>query len=204
MKLNLFRKFLLALFLTALLPLVFSSATLFLNLKSTSAKLAARISDATDRQASENLQSRARQIAEDVAQFLGECENDLRLVAALPKDRGTLRTFYDSRNLEIWRRAGNAGITSEMSIWGLSPAQMLFLRCRPFSIFRGSCCHKKCAMCRGLWGERRPGEDRFRIPQGTGQRPRQSAVPCSEDFRRPGGRLHRISWRPALHWCFSD
>ena len=113
MKLNLFRKFLLALFLTALLPLVFSSATLFLNLRSTSAKLAARISDATDRQASENLQSRARQIAEDVAQFLGECENDLRLVAALPKDSSTLRTFYKSRNLEIWRRAGNAGKPSE-------------------------------------------------------------------------------------------
>jgi signal transduction histidine kinase len=113
MKLNLFRKFLLALFLTALLPLVFSSATLFLNLISTSAKLAARLSDATDRQASENLQSRARQIAEDVAQFLGECENDLRLVAALPKDRSTLRTFYKSRNLEIWRRAGTAGKPSE-------------------------------------------------------------------------------------------
>src|SRR6185369_11338444 len=113
MKLNLFRKFLLALFLIALLPLAFSSATLFLNLRNTSTQLVAKISDATDRQASENLQSRARQIAEDVAQFLYECENDLRLVAALPKGSETLRTFYDSRKLEIWRRAGSAGITSE-------------------------------------------------------------------------------------------
>src|SRR6185369_4544209 len=112
MKLNLFRKFLLALFLTALLPLAFSSATLFLNLRNTSTDLAAKISDATDRQASESLQSRARQIAEDVAQFLSECENDLRLVAALPKDSGTLHTFYDSRKVEIWRRTGNGAKTS--------------------------------------------------------------------------------------------
>ena len=108
MKLNLFKKFLLALFLIALLPLAFSSATLFLNLRNTSTRLAAKISDASDRQASEALQSRARQIADDVTQFLAECENDLRLVAALPKDSATVRTFYDSRNLDIWRRAGSA------------------------------------------------------------------------------------------------
>ncbi len=113
MKLNLFKKFLIALFLIALLPLVLSSAILFLNLRNTGTQLAAKISDATDRQASESLQSRARQIAEDVAQFLAETENDLRLVAALPKDSSTLSTFYDSRNLEIWRRAGSAEKPSE-------------------------------------------------------------------------------------------
>jgi signal transduction histidine kinase len=116
MKLNLFRKFLLALFLIALLPLVFSSATLFLNLRNTSKQLVAKISDATDRQASENLQSRARQIAEDVAQFLSECENDLRLVATLPKDVGTLRTFYSTRNLEVWRRSGGGERASDERI----------------------------------------------------------------------------------------
>lgn len=107
MKLNLFRKFLLALFMIALLPLAFSSATLFINLRNTSTILAEKISDASDRQASEALQSRARQVAEDVTQFLTECENDLRLVAALPKDAATARTFYRSRNLEIWRRGGS-------------------------------------------------------------------------------------------------
>src|SRR5690349_15901024 len=113
MRLNLFNKFLLALFLTALLPLAFTSATLFLSLRNTSKELTAKISETTDRQASESLQSQARQIAEDVAQFLVECENDLRLVAALPKDSGTLRTFYDSRKLEIWRRAGSAAKPSD-------------------------------------------------------------------------------------------
>jgi signal transduction histidine kinase len=107
MKLNLFRKFLLALFLVALLPLAFSSATLFINLRSTSTTLAEKISEASDRQASEALQSRARQVAEDVSRFLMECESDLRLVASLPKDRTTARIFYSSRNLEIWRRAGS-------------------------------------------------------------------------------------------------
>jgi len=70
MKLNLFKKFLVALFLIALLPLAFSSATLLLNLRNTSTRLAEKISEASDRQASEALQSKARQIAEDVAQFL--------------------------------------------------------------------------------------------------------------------------------------
>lgn len=116
MKLNLFRKFLLALFLIALLPLAFSSATLFLNLRNTSTRLAAKISDTSDQQASEALQSRARQIAEDVAQFLAECENDLRLVAALPKDSTTVRTFYANRNNEIWRRTGSAAKPSSEKV----------------------------------------------------------------------------------------
>lgn len=116
MKLNLFRKFLLALFLIALLPLAFSSATLFLNLRNTSTRLAAKISDTSDQQASEALQSRARQIAEDVAQFLAECENDLRLVAALPKDSATVRTFYANRNNEIWRRTGSAAKPSSEKV----------------------------------------------------------------------------------------
>lgn len=116
MKLNLFRKFLLALFLIALLPLAFSSATLFLNLRNTSTRLAAKISDTSDQQASEALQSRARQIAEDVAQFLAECENDLRLVAALPKDSATVRTFYANRNNEIWRRTGSAANPSSEKV----------------------------------------------------------------------------------------
>lgn len=116
MKLNLFRKFLLALFLIALLPLAFSSATLFLNLRSTNSRLAENISNATDRQASEALQSRAQQIAEDVSQFLAECENDLRLVAAISKDSSTLDSFYASRKIEVWRRVKKGGKTAEERI----------------------------------------------------------------------------------------
>lgn len=109
MKLTLFRKLLIALFLIALLPLVFSSMTLFLNLRTTGAELAAIISESTDRQASEALQSRARQVAEDVAQFLMQCENDLRLVAAISKDSSTLDSFYQSRRVKIWRRMEKGG-----------------------------------------------------------------------------------------------
>ena len=116
MKLNLFKKFLLALFLIALLPLAFSSATLLLNLRNTSTRLAEKISAASDRQASEALQSRARQIAEDVSRFLNECENDLRLLAALPKESATARTFYTSRNLDLWRRAVSSGKPAEEKI----------------------------------------------------------------------------------------
>ncbi len=116
MRLNLFKKFLFSLCLLALVPVALSSITLFLSLKRTSNQLAARISAATDRQASENLESRARQIADDVAGFLGECENDLRLLAALPSDPKMLRAFYDSKHGEIWQRgvlpAERAGVKS--------------------------------------------------------------------------------------------
>lgn len=114
MKLTLFRKFLLALFLIALLPLAISSATLFMSLQSTSRELAARLSEATDRQASENLESRARQIADDVSDFLEECENDLHLVANLPHTAATLRTFYDSKHEEIWQRSGSRTAPAEL------------------------------------------------------------------------------------------
>ena len=114
MKLTLFRKFLLALFLIALLPLAVSSVTLFMNLQNTSSRLAERLSAATDRQASENLESRARQIADDIAGFLEECENDLRLVAALPHNPATLQTFYDSKHEEIWQRTGSSSQPAEI------------------------------------------------------------------------------------------
>lgn len=114
MKLTLFRKFLLALFFIALLPLAISSSTLFMSLLSTSRELADRLSEATDRQASENLESRARQIADDVAGFLEECENDLMLVAALPHTPATLRTFYDNRHEEIWQRSGTLAEPAEI------------------------------------------------------------------------------------------
>jgi signal transduction histidine kinase len=113
MKLNLFKKFLLALFLLTLAPAILSSAILLFSLNNTSSQLAARISEATDRQASENLESRARQIADDVAGFLGECEADLRLVAALPHTPDNLIKFYNSRNDEIWQRTGTAASPGE-------------------------------------------------------------------------------------------
>ena len=106
MKLTLFRKFLLALLLIAILPLAFSSATLFLNLRNTSSRLAEQISSATDRQASENLESRAREIADDISSFLDDCESDLQLVASLPHTPEILTTFYNSKKEEIWQRSG--------------------------------------------------------------------------------------------------
>ncbi len=114
MKLNLFKKFLLALILLTLVPALLSSTILLLNLKKTSSQLAARISEATDRQASENLESRARQIADDVAGFLAECESDLRLVATLPHSAEILQKFYDSRKDQIWQRAGTVSAPEEV------------------------------------------------------------------------------------------
>lgn len=116
MKLTLFRKFLLALFLIAILPLLLSSVTLLFDLSATSGRLTEDITAATDKQVSEALQSRARQIAEDVSQFLFQCENDLRLVAAISKDSSTLDTFYQSRKLPVWHRIEKSGEPAEETI----------------------------------------------------------------------------------------
>ena len=109
MKLTLFKKFFLSLFILTLAPITIYSITLFLNLKSAGSQLAARIAAATDKQASESLENRARQIADDLAGFLGECENDLRLLASLPRTGETLRIFYDSKHGEIWQRGPKPG-----------------------------------------------------------------------------------------------
>ena len=105
-RLSLFTKLLLAMLLLSLLPLAFSSGVLFHNLQQTRSSLSERIGASVDRQSSENLEMRARQIADDIAAFLKDCEGDLRLAAALADSPAALRSFYDSRQEGIWYRAG--------------------------------------------------------------------------------------------------
>ncbi|MBT0665674.1 HAMP domain-containing protein [Geobacter pelophilus] len=104
--LSLFKKLLIALFLLSLLPLGLSSGILFLKLKDTGSSLSEQISTAVDRQASENLEMRARQIAADISDFLIECEADVRLAAALSGSPQGLRAFYDNRQGVVWYRTG--------------------------------------------------------------------------------------------------
>ena len=101
---SLFRKILLALLLIALLPLLVTSLILFLNLGAVRTNLAAEIAASADKQASENLRLQAEQVAENIANFLEECEADLLLLAALPQRPEILQIFYESRRGEVWQR----------------------------------------------------------------------------------------------------
>jgi signal transduction histidine kinase len=114
---TLFKKILLAMLTLSLIPLLCSSSILFINLTRTGEKLAERISDSADLQASENLEMRARQIAENISHYLKECEADLLLVASLRHEPEPLRALYASRRGEIWYRTGSATAPAENRVW---------------------------------------------------------------------------------------
>ena len=87
MKWTLFAKIFTALLLVSLLPLLVSALFLGRGLSRTGDELATTLATAINQQAGERLEQQARQVADDVAKFLNDCEDDLRLVlvAALPK-----------------------------------------------------------------------------------------------------------------------
>ncbi len=113
-RLTLFKKILLITLLLSLLPLMVSSLILIFNLKSTSDRLTSEIADTADFQASESLQMRATQVAESMADFLRNCENDLIFLSRSEPDQETLLNFYASRVGEIWYRTGSAAAPLEI------------------------------------------------------------------------------------------
>ncbi len=113
-RLTLFKKILVITLLLSLLPLMASSLILFFNLESTSARLTSEIGGTADIQASESLQMRATQIAENVADLLHQCENDLMFLSRSQLDRSTLLNFYFSRRGEIWYQTGSASAPMEI------------------------------------------------------------------------------------------
>ena len=113
-RLTLFKKILIITLLLSLLPLIASSLILFINLESTSARLTSEIGGSADIQASESLQMRASQVAESVADFLRQCENDLIFLSRSQLDQSTLLNFYASRRGEIWYRTGTASAPLEI------------------------------------------------------------------------------------------
>jgi signal transduction histidine kinase len=114
---SLYKKILLAMLLLALVPLLTSSLILALNLGKVRERLVIEITATADRQASESLRLRAEQVAETVSNYLEECEADLLLLAALPRDPAIIKPFYDSRRGELWYRAGTPAAPGEMREW---------------------------------------------------------------------------------------
>jgi len=112
-RLTLFKKILVTTLLLSLLPLIASSLILFFNLEATSARLTSEIGGTADIQASESLQMRASHIAENVADFLHQCESDLIFLSRSQLDQTTLLNFYASRRGEIWYRTGSVAAPFE-------------------------------------------------------------------------------------------
>lgn len=103
-RLTLFKKILIVTLLLTLLPLLASSLILLVNLNSISTRLSTEIAGTADIQASESLQMRAQHVAETIASFLRQCENDLLFVSRTPLDQHNLINFYETRRSEIWER----------------------------------------------------------------------------------------------------
>ncbi|BDV43572.1 histidine kinase [Geotalea uraniireducens] len=110
----LFRKILLAMLVLSLVPLLVSSLILALNLRGVRGELVERSNAAADLRASESLRLQAEQVADSISAFLGQCEADLLLCAALPRTPAVLTAFYDSRRGEVWHRAGSAAAPREV------------------------------------------------------------------------------------------
>jgi len=111
---TLLKKILFTTLLLSLLPLLASSIILFIHLESINTRLTAEIAETADIQASESLQMRAQHVAETIADFLRQCENDLLFLSGSPIDRQILASFYATRRGEIWVRSGTAAAPGEM------------------------------------------------------------------------------------------
>uniref|UniRef100_C6E5M4 histidine kinase n=1 Tax=Geobacter sp. (strain M21) TaxID=443144 RepID=C6E5M4_GEOSM len=105
---TLFKKILVITLLLSLLPLFVSSAILLMNLQSISTKLTDEIARSDDRQATQSLQVKARDLAENIRDFLHQCESDLLFLSGSRLDRSTLLHFYQTRLSEVWQRGGSA------------------------------------------------------------------------------------------------
>lgn len=114
---TIFRKFLLATLLIALVPLLAVSLFLLSGLEDVRDRLEVEIGDASERQASENLQMRARQVADSLADFLQNREHDLLFLADFSHNKKILKHFYDSQHGEIWSSSNKPGQSSESRSW---------------------------------------------------------------------------------------
>jgi len=110
---TIFKKILIITLLLSLAPLLVTSTILFINLQSINYSLAQKITASDDIQASESLTMRARQLAENISDFLHQCESDLLFLSRSRLDRPSLLEFYQTRRSEVWLRNGSAATPRE-------------------------------------------------------------------------------------------
>jgi signal transduction histidine kinase/HAMP domain-containing protein len=110
---TIFRKVLIITLLLSLAPLLVTSTILLINLQSISSRISQEISTSEDVQASESLTMRARQLAENISDFLHQCESDLLFLSRSPLDHSALLEFYRTRRSEVWLRNEDSATTRE-------------------------------------------------------------------------------------------
>jgi signal transduction histidine kinase/HAMP domain-containing protein len=110
---TIFKKILIITLLLSLLPLLASSVVLLMNLQSISSRLSAEIAETDDSQATESLQMRARELAENISDLLHQCENDLAFLSRSRLAKPALLDFYQTRRNEVWQRSGSAAAPQE-------------------------------------------------------------------------------------------
>lgn len=103
---TIFKKILVITLLLSLLPLLVSSIMLLANLHSINTRLTTEIAASDDRQAIESLQMRAQDLAQNLTEFLRQCESDLLFLSRSRLEHSTLLDFYHTRRREIWQRGG--------------------------------------------------------------------------------------------------
>lgn len=114
---TLFKKMLLAMLLLSIIPLLASTVILAVNLVSVREKLKEQTAKTADLKAAESLEQSAEHVAQSITVFLKECEADLTLVADLPRTSRNLKSFYESRKGEVWRRRGLGSSPPEIHEW---------------------------------------------------------------------------------------
>ncbi|MDD2500814.1 MAG: ATP-binding protein [Geobacter sp.] len=103
-RLSLFRKFLIASLLLALVPLLAATLFLFSGLEQVRDQLALKIGSSSEQQAAEGLQMRARQVADSISDYLYRREDDLRFLSRFATDRKVLLSFWKQQRSEVWER----------------------------------------------------------------------------------------------------
>lgn len=101
---TIFRKFLIASLLLALLPLLVASIFQFSGLEQVRDRLALEISNSAEQQAAEGLQMRARQVADSISDYLYRREDDLRFLSRFAANRQVLLSFWQQQRSEVWER----------------------------------------------------------------------------------------------------
>ena len=112
-RLTLFKKLLIVTLFLSLAPLLVSSLVHFSGLEQINGHLVREVAESADRMATEQLTMRARQVADNIGDFLHDRESDLLFAARYAADRNLLLEFYRSRRSEVWSRQGTAAAPRE-------------------------------------------------------------------------------------------
>lgn len=101
---TIFKKFLIASLLITLLPLLAAALFLFSGLEQVRDRLALEIGNSAEKQATEGLQMRARQVADTITEYLYRREDDLRFLSRFADNPQVLLTFWKQQRGEVWER----------------------------------------------------------------------------------------------------